>query len=80
MEKDILITDIEELERLDSSEVFPRRLNTKEVLITRRDEEFVFSVADGSAKLEGRDYEFQEPTLGREFTARRVSQRRISWR
>ena len=28
-----------------------RRLNTKEVLITQRDEEFVFPVADGSAKI-----------------------------
>ena len=28
-------------------------------------------MADGSAKLPGRDYEFQEPTLRREHTARR---------
>ena len=48
-----------------------RRLNTKEVLITQRDEEFVFPVADGSAKLSGRDYAFQEPTPRRESTVRR---------
>ena len=41
------------------------RLNAKEVLITHKDGEFVFLVADGSAKLSGRDYEFQEPTLRR---------------
>ena len=35
----------------------PRRLNAKEVLITQRNGEFVFPVADGSAKLSGRDYE-----------------------
>ena len=28
-------------------------------------------MADGSAKLSGRDYEFHEPTLRREFTVRR---------
>ena len=33
--------------------------------------EFVFPVADGSPKLSGRDYEFQEPTLRRESTVRR---------
>ena len=34
-------------------------------------ENLFFLVADGSAKLPGRDYEFQEPTLRREFTVRR---------
>ena len=37
-------------------------------------------MADGSAKLSGRDYEFQEPTLRRESTVKRESQRRISRR
>ena len=68
---DILITDIEELEKLDASEIFPRRLNAKEVLITHEDGEFVFPVADGSAKLSEGDYEFQESTLRREPTVRR---------
>ena len=56
---------------MDASEIYPRRLNAKEVLITQRDGEFVFPVADGSAKLSGRDDEFQEPTLRRESTVRR---------
>ena len=34
-------------------------------------ENFVFPVADGSAKLSGRDYEFQEATLRRESTVKR---------
>ena len=38
---------------------------------TTKDGEFVFLVADGSAKLPGRDYEFQEPTLRRESTVKR---------
>ena len=47
---DILITEIEELEQLDASEMSPRRLNAKEVLITQRDGKFIFHVADGLAK------------------------------
>ena len=58
-------------EKLDASEIYPRRLNAKEVLITPKDGEFVFPVTDGSAKLSGRDYEVQEPTLTREYTVRR---------
>ena len=56
---------------LDASEIHPRRLNAKEVLITHKDGEFVFLVAESSATLSGRDYEFQEPTLGREHTVKR---------
>ena len=70
-EEDILIADIEELGKLDASEKNPRRLNAKEVLITPKDGEFAFLVADGSEKLSGRDYELQEPTLWRESTVRR---------
>ena len=58
------------MERLDASEIYPRRLNAKEVLITPKNGEFVFPVADGSAKLSGRDYELQEPTQRREPTVR----------
>ena len=56
---------------MDASEIYPRRLNAKEVLITHKDGEFVFPVADGSAKLAQRDYEFQEPTQRRDFTVKR---------
>ena len=70
---DILIADIEELEKLGASEIYPRRLNAKEVLITQKDGEFVFLVTDGSAKSSRRDYEFQEPTLRRDPTVRRES-------
>ena len=45
--------------------------DAKEVLITHKDGEFVFPVADGSATPSGRDHEFQEPTLRREHTVRR---------
>ena len=38
-------------------------LSAKLISIYARDEEFVFLVADGPAKLSGIDYEFQEATL-----------------
>ena len=68
---DILIAGIEELKRLDASEIYPRRLNAKEVLISHKDGEFVLPVADCSATLSGRDYELQESTLRREHTVKR---------
>ena len=57
-EGDILIADIEELENVDASEIYPQRLNAKEVLVTQRQGEFVFPL-DGTVKLSVRDYEFQ---------------------
>ena len=66
---DILIAEVEEFENW-THQKYPRRLNAKEVLIIQRNREFVFPVADGSAKFSGRDCEFQEPTLRREQTVR----------
>ena len=57
-EGNILIADIEDMENSDASEIYPRRLKAKEVLITQRKREIVFRVADGTAKLSERDYEF----------------------
>ena len=57
---DILIADLEDFEKLDASEIYPRRINAKEILIRQKDDEFTFSVADGTAKLSGRDCEFRE--------------------
>ena len=51
-----------------SSEIYPRRVNAKEVLTLQKGEEFVFPKADGTAKLPGRYNEFREPTLRREQT------------
>ena len=48
--------------------IYPRRINAKEVVIRQKDDEFMFPTADGTPKLSGRDYEFREPTLRREPT------------
>ena len=60
---DSLIADLEDLEKLDASSFYPRRINGKEALIRQKDDEFIFSIADGTAKLSGRDHEFREPAL-----------------
>ena len=80
-EKDILIAEIEELEKLDASETYPRRLNAKEVLITPKIKEFAFPVADGSAKIVRK--RLRIPRTHTETGIRRKergSQRRISRR
>ena len=58
---DILNADTEELESMDASD-YTRRINAREVLITQKGEEFIFPIADGTAKWSGRDYEFREPS------------------
>ena len=70
METRYLVADLEELEKLNASEIYPRRINAKEVLISHKEEVFFFPVADGTSKLSGRDYEFREPNLRREQTVR----------
>ena len=49
--RDILTADLEDLEKLDASEIYPRRINAKELLISQEGDEFIFPVADGTAKL-----------------------------
>ena len=67
---DVLIADTEDLEKLDASEIYPRRINAKEVLMTQTGDEFIFPEADDTAKLSGRDCEFREPAVRREPTVR----------
>ena len=52
---DIVVADIEELEKMDASEIHARRLNAKEVLTPRNGEHFIFPIADGTVKLSGGD-------------------------
>ena len=67
----ILIADLEELEILDASYIYPRRLKRqRSVDHTQKDDEFIFPVADGTAELSGRDCEFRVPTLKWETSVR----------
>ena len=56
---DILVADIEELEKLDASEILARRPNSKGV-ITPENGQF-FPITDGTVKLSGRDHGTENP-------------------
>ena len=42
---------MEKLEKLDASDVHPRGINAKEILIRQKYDEFIFPIADGTSKL-----------------------------
>ena len=52
---DILVADIEELEKMDASEIHAGRLNAKEVLTPKNGETFTFPIADVRIKHIGGD-------------------------
>ena len=49
---DILVADLEELETMDASEIYSKRLNAKEVIFSKEIGLFIFPVADGRIKLQ----------------------------
>ena len=63
---DTVVADIEELETMDASEIYSKRLNAKEVIFPKEKGEFIFPVADGRIKLPGGDQELKTSTLIRE--------------
>ena len=72
---DILVADIEELETMDASEIYSKRLNAKEVMFPKEKGKFIFPVADGRIKLPGGDQELRTPTLIRDHPIRGEDQR-----
>ena len=61
---DVLIADLEELETMDASEIYSKRLNAKEVVFPKQGE-FIFPIADGRIKTPGGDQELRTSTLVR---------------
>ena len=59
---DVLIADLEELETMDASEIYSKRLNAKEVIFHHKGE-FTFPIADGRIKTPGEDQELRTSTL-----------------
>ena len=51
---DILVADLEEVETMDASEIYSKRLNDKEMIFPEQGE-FIFPTADGRIKLLGGD-------------------------
>ena len=72
---DMIVADIEELETMDASEIYFKRLDAKEVIFPKENGEFIFPVADGRIKPLGGDQELSTSTLIRErpWRIRRVS-------
>ena len=63
---DVLVADLEELETMDASEIYSKRLNAKEVIFPREKGEFIFPIADGRIKPLGGDQDLRASTLIRE--------------
>ena len=61
---DVLIADLEELETMDASEIYSKRLNAKEVIFPTEKGEF-FPIADGRIKTVGGDQDLRTSTLVR---------------
>ena len=61
-----MVTDVEELEEMDVSELHARRLNAKEVLTPQRSGHFIFPVADGTVKIFGEGQRLRTSTLTRD--------------
>ena len=71
----MLVADIEELETMDASEIYSKRLNAKEVIFPKENGQFIFPVPDGRIKLPGGDQELRTPALIRHRPIRGESQR-----
>ena len=59
---DVLVADLEELETMDASEIYSKRLNAKEVIFHEKGE-FTFPIADGRIKTPGGNQERRTSTL-----------------
>ena len=62
---DVLVADLEELETMDASEIYSKRLNAKEVIFPTENGEFIFPIADGRIKPLGGDQDLRTSTLVR---------------
>ena len=71
----MLVADLEELETMDASEIYAKRLNAVEVIFPNENGNFIFPVADGRIKFVGRDQELRTSTLIRDNSIRGEGQR-----
>ena len=58
---DVLLADLEELETMDASEIYSKRLNAKEVIFPKQGE-FIFPISHGRIKTLGGDQELRTST------------------
>ena len=60
---DVLVADLEDLETMDASKIYSKRLNAKEVIFPKEKGEFIFPIADERIKTLGRDQDLRTSTL-----------------
>ena len=77
---EILVGDIEELETMDASEIYSKRLIVKEVIFPKENGKFIFPAADGRIKLSGGDQELRTLHLDPGTPNPRRKSTRFSWR
>ena len=70
---DTMVADLEELETMDASEIYSKKLNAKEVIFPKEGE-FIFPIADGRIKTLGEDQALRTSTLIRPRPNRGESQ------
>ena len=59
-----MVVDLEDLEKMDASDIHAKRLNAKEVITLQNDEKIIFLVADGNSMCTKEESCFEE-TLSR---------------
>ena len=62
---DILLADLEDLETMDASEIYSKRLNAKEVIFPKEKGHFIFQIADGRIRTLGGGQDLRSSTLVR---------------
>ena len=70
---DILVADIEEVETMDASEIYSKRLNAKEVIFPKEKGKIIFPIVDGRIKPLGGDQDLRTSTLVRHRPIQRES-------
>ena len=65
-----MFADIEELEKMDASEIHAGRLIPKTVFMPKNGELFIFPIADGTVHLSGRDQVVRKSTSIRDYPER----------
>ena len=67
---DVLVADLEELETMDASEIYSKRLNAKEVIFPHKKRRIYFPIADGRIKPLRGDQDLRTSTLIRQRPTR----------
>ena len=59
---DVLVADLEELDTMDASETYSKRLKAKKFIFPKENGKFIFPAADGRIKLSGGDKDLRTST------------------